>query len=64
MAEIMDSFTQYVHSKEIFQDINVDGKEYIYDGSKLMQILFFGDQLTVAWARRPSTLHEPQEDVP
>jgi len=61
MAEIMDGFTQYVPSEKISKNINIDGKEYIYDDSKLMQILFFGDQLTVARARGASTLREPQK---
>lgn len=61
MADIMDSFTPYVPSEEFLQNVNVDGMEYTYDGSKLMQILFFGDQLTVARARGASTLREPQK---
>jgi len=52
MAEIMDGFTQYAPSEKVFKNINIDGKEYIYDGSKLMQILLFGEQLS----RRASTL--------
>ena len=60
MAQIMDGFNQYIPSEESLQTLNVNGTDHTYDGSKLMQILFFGDQLTVARARGASTLREPQ----
>jgi len=61
MGQIMDSFNQYVPLEESIQTLEVNGTEYTYDGSKLMQILLFGDQLTVARARGASTLREPQK---
>ena len=61
MADIMDSFNQYVPSEESITNLNLNGVEYTYDNSKLMQILFFGDQLTVARARGAATLREPQK---
>ena len=56
MTQIMDSSNHYVPLEEV----NVDGKEYTYDSSRLMQILLFGDKLTVARARGASTFHGPE----
>ena len=40
MGQIMDSFNTYVIIEESFQSLNVNGIDYTYDGSKLMQIFF------------------------
>ena len=60
MAHIMESFNQYVPSELSSQHMTVNGKEYEYDDSKLIQLLVFGDQLTVAKARSAAVLREPQ----
>ena len=60
MAHIMESFNQYVPSELSSQHMTVNGKEYEYDDSKLIQLLVFGDQLTIAKARSAAVLREPQ----
>ena len=40
-------------------DVNV--RDHTYDSSKIFQLLFFGDQLTVARACGAATLREPQK---
>ena len=60
MAQIMESFNQYVPSEISSQHVTVNGKDYEYDDSKLIQILLF-DQLTVAKARSAAELREPQK---
>ena len=41
----------------------VNGKDHEYEDCKLIQLLLFGDQLTVAKARSAAVLHEPQKEV-
>ena len=40
--------------------LEVRGNLYTYDDSKMIQLLLFGDQLTVARARSASMLRDPQ----
>jgi len=60
MSHIMASFNQYVPVEESVTAITLNGKEFTYDSSRLYQLLFFGDQLTVARARGAAVLREPQ----
>ena len=62
MAQIMESFNQYVPSEISSQHVIVNGKDYEYDDSKLIQLLLFGDQLTVAKAHSAAVLREPQKN--
>ena len=46
----MDKLSQYVPVQKEEAQIQVDDERYIHDRSKVIQIVFFGDQLTVARA--------------
>ena len=48
MSQITKSFNKYVPVEEYVATFNVNGCEHAYDSSRLYQLLFFGDQLTVA----------------
>lgn len=61
MCQILESFNQYVPTQVSTNRISVDGKEHVVDNTKLTKILFFGDQLTAAWAHGAAILHEPQK---
>ena len=51
MADILDTLNQYVPTDESTRDTIVEGRNYTFDNSKLIQILLFGNQLTVARTR-------------
>ena len=57
----MDSINRYVPSEKSSSSVIMNGSQYMYDNSKLIQVLFFGDQLTVARARGAAVLREPQK---
>jgi len=61
MSHIMTSFNQYVPVEESITNLQINEREHTYDSSKLFQLLFFGDQLTVARARGAATLREPEK---
>ena len=60
MAHILESFNQYVPSELCSHHMTINGQDYEYDNSKLIQLLIFGDQLTAAKARSAAVLREPQ----
>ena len=43
ITHIMDSFNQYIPSEKASSNITVNGKQYAYDNSKLIQFLFSGN---------------------
>ena len=47
----MDILSQYIPVQKEEAQIQVDDERYTHDRSKVIQIQFFGDQLTVARAR-------------
>ena len=51
MCQIMDKLSQCVPVQKEEAQIQVDDERYTHDRSKVIQIVFFGDQLTVARAR-------------
>jgi len=61
MSRIIASFNKYAPVEETVTTITVDENEYTYDSSQLYQLLFFGEQLTVARARRAAVLKESQK---
>jgi len=61
MSHIIASFNQYVPVEESVTTIDIDGNEHTYDSSRMYKLLIFGDQLTVARARRAAVLREPQK---
>jgi len=61
MSQIMASFNKYVPVEESATTINVNGREHTFDSSRLHQLLFFGDQLTVARVRGAAVLREPEK---
>ena len=56
MAEILDNLNQYIPVHESTINRTIEGKSYEFDNSKLIQILLFGDQLTVARSRGAAAL--------
>ena len=48
MCAVLDSFSTYVPLQESSKTLEMNGKSYTYDDIKLIQLLIFGDQLTVA----------------
>ena len=54
------SFNKYVPMEVRTNSMEVKGNTYTYDNSKMIQLLLFGDQLTVARARGASMLCDPQ----
>ena len=58
MAEILDNLNQYIPVHESTMNSTVEGRSYEFDNSKLIQILLFGDQLTVARSRGAATLRD------
>lgn len=56
MAEILDNLNQYIPVHESTINSTIEGKSYEFDNSKLIQILLFGDQLTVARSRGAAAL--------
>ena len=58
MCSVLDSFNAYVPMKESTKCVEVNGEIYFYDDTKLIQLLLFGDQLTVARARSASQLRD------
>ena len=61
MCDIMGSFNPYIPAQISADVVTVNGKDHVYDSTKLMKILFFGDQLTAARARGAAILREPQK---
>jgi len=61
ISQIMDSFNQYVPAEMSSKKITVNESEYNIDDTKIMQLLFFGDQLTVTRACSAAALREPQK---
>ena len=59
-CDVLDSFNKYVPMEVHTNSVEVKGNTYIYDNSKMIQLLFFGDQLTVARAWGASMLRDPQ----
>jgi len=58
MTEIMDDLSKYVPVHVASKRVIVEGKTYSVDDSRLVQILLFGDQLTIAHARGAITLRD------
>ena len=56
MCQVMDNLSQYVPVQKEVEHVQVDDERYTHDRSKVIQIIFFGDQLTVARARSSITL--------
>ena len=56
MCHILDDLSNHVPFKQVLEDITIDGETFNYDMSHVFQLLFFGDQLTVARARSAVTL--------
>ena len=63
MCSVLDSFNAYVPMEESTKCIEVAGDLYFYDDTKLVQLLLFGDQLTVARARSASKLRDTQTEA-
>ena len=53
----MDKLSQYIPVQKVVEHVQVDDERYTHDRSKVIQIIFFGDQLTVARACSSITLH-------
>ena len=60
MCDVLDSFTKYVPIEVHTNSVEVKGNTYVYDNSKMIQLLLFGDQLTVARAWAASVLRDLQ----
>lgn len=60
MCDVLDSFSKYVPTKVSTRYLEVKGNTYSYDDTKMIQLLMFGDQLTVARARSASMLRDSQ----
>lgn len=60
MCDVLDSFTKYVPMEVCTDSMEIKGNTYTYDNSKMVQLLLFGDQLTVARARGASMLRDAQ----
>jgi len=56
MCHIVEGISEHVPCREVKEDVFVNGEKFSYDCSHLFQLLFFGDQLTVARARGAMTL--------
>ena len=52
----MDEISQYVHVQKEVGQVQVGDESYTHDRSKVIQIILFGDQLTVARAHSSITL--------
>ena len=63
MSHITTSFNKYVPVEESVTTVDVNGDEHTYDSSRLYQLLFFGDQLTVARARGQQYLGNRRRNV-
>lgn len=72
MCHIIGDMSKYVPSEKAVRSITIDGEEHTYDTSEVFQLLFFGDQLTVARARSalalrylyPNTLNRLKGFIP
>ena len=60
MCAVLENFNCYVPTEIHTKSVEINGKQYFYDDSKLIQLLLFGDQLTVARARGALQLRDPQ----
>ena len=58
MTEVLDTLSEYVPVHVATKTVSVEGKDYTIDDSRLIQILFFGDQLTAARARGAIALRD------
>ena len=56
MCHILTDLSQYIPAQKRTKCIEIEGESYTHDMSEVVQILFFGDQLTVARARGASVL--------
>ena len=63
MCAVLDSFTTYVPMQESSKTLKMNGKSYTYDDTKLIQLLIFGDQLTVARIRGIEQLRDCQVEA-
>lgn len=58
MANIIEDLSQYVPVHESTVSANIQGSTFSIDDSKLVKVLLFGDQLTVARARGAALLRD------
>ena len=63
MTEALDTLSDYVPVHVATKTVSVEGKDYSIDDSRLIQILFFGDQLTAARARGAIALRDDDISV-
>lgn len=63
MCSMLDSFTKYVPIDESSKTIEINDKLYTYDDTKLIQLMSFGDQLTVARIRGAAQLRDSQTEA-
>ena len=63
MCDVLDNFTTYVPMQESSKTLEMNGKSYTYDDTKLIQLLIFGDQLTVARIRGAEQLRDCQVEA-
>ena len=60
ICDVLDSFTKHVPMEVCTNRLEVKGNIYTYDNTKMIQLLLFGNQLTVARVWGASMLRDPQ----
>ena len=63
MTEILESLSQYIPTHESTREEIIEGTNYTFGNSKLIQILLFGDQLTIVCSRGATQLRDDKAAI-